>query len=173
MRERFVFVAEKGTCSILFIKSYQNIPRSKRKEACSSLKFRSRKCKTWNKLGLRRSIHTYFCAKSCGDYCSLLLVWPHAQWPQPCNRTETQVRFDYQLAAMSDVRSVGNQTDLKSKAAYRNRFWRRRLWCSEKYMSSFGPEKIRSMHSAKVLYFCHQCRELHERLRSVGVCAVT
>ena len=35
MRERFVFVAEKGTCSILFIKSYQNIPRSKRKEARS------------------------------------------------------------------------------------------------------------------------------------------
>ena len=42
-------------------------------------------------------------------------------------------------------------------------------------MRSFGPDpkKIRSMHSTEALYFCHQCREFNQRLRSVGVCAVT
>ena len=40
-------------------------------------------------------------------------------------------------------------------------------------MRSFGPEKIRSMHSTEVLYFCHECRELREHLRSVGIYAVT
>ena len=37
---------------------------------------------------------------------------------------------------------------------------------------ALAPKKIRSMHSTEALYFCHQYRELHQRLRSVGVCAV-
>ena len=37
---------------------------------------------------------------------------------------------------------------------------------------ALAPKKIRSMHSTVALYFCQQYRELHQRLRSVGVCAV-
>ena len=40
-------------------------------------------------------------------------------------------------------------------------------------LGAFAPKKIRSVHSTEALHFCHQCRELHQRLRSVGVYAVT
>ena len=47
------------------------------------------------------------------------------------------------------------------------------LWAQKYSWGALAPKKIRSMHSTEALYFCHQCRELHQRLWSVGVCAVT
>ena len=37
---------------------------------------------------------------------------------------------------------------------------------------TLAPKKTRSMHSTEELYFCHQWRELHQRLQSLGVYAV-
>ena len=52
-------------------------------------------------------------------------------------------------------------------------FWKKCVIISVNGGDYFAPKKIRSMHSTEAVYFYHQCKELHQRLQSVGVYAVT
>ena len=52
-------------------------------------------------------------------------------------------------------------------------FWKKCVIISVNGGDYFAPKKNRSMHSTEAVYFYDQCKELHQRLQSVGVYAVT